>query len=261
MKKYILEFSNVSKHFRPTLSYYNLLTLNLQRPLTKALINISFHLEEGKILGILGENGAGKTTLLKIISTLILPDKGDVIVGNFQVGKDDDKIKSIIGFVTCEERSFYERLTGKQNLEFFANLYGLNSKQTRIRLSHLFSVFKIDCSGRRFNTYSTGMKRKFSLIRALLHDPCVILFDEPTKSLDYNSAQELNTFIKGLRNEGKTIILTTHNIEKAENLCDLFMVLHKGRMCGLGTLKDLREKIHSPSANLAEIYLELTQSD
>jgi len=261
VKKYILEFNNVSKHFRPPLLYYNLFTLNLQRPLTKALINISFHLEEGKILGILGENGAGKTTLLKIISTLILPDKGSVRVGNFQADKDDDKIKSIIGLVTCEERSFYERLTGKQNLEFFASLYGLNSKQTKTRINHLFRLFKIDYSDRLFNTYSTGMKRKFSLARALLHNPCIILFDEPTKSLDYNSAQELKALIKNLKNEGKTIILTTHNIERAENLCDLFMILHKGRIYGFGTFKDLKEKTQSLSANLAEIYLKLTQRD
>jgi len=258
---FMVEIEKLTKLFYPPPSYSDIVKLRFKHKIpTKALDNVSFSLKRGKILGILGPNGAGKTTLLKIISTLMLPDKGKVIVNGFKTGKDDERIKSLIGLVTSEERSFYWRLTGIQNLEFFASLYGLNGRQTKSRIRRLLELFKIDYANKRFGTYSTGMKRKFALIRALLHNPQILLFDEPTKSLDYNSAQELRMFIKNLAIEGKTILFATHIMEEAQNLCNLFIILHKGRIYGIGALKDLREKIGSVSANLAEIYLKLIQN-
>lgn len=229
-----IEISNLSKNFRkiPALSY------------------IDLELEKGRSLALLGPNGAGKTTLLKIISTLILSDEGKVMVGGYSVGEDDEKIKNLIGLVTAEERSFYWRLSGRQNLAFFASLYDLDRKQARSRINELLEFFKIDYADRRFDSYSTGMKRKFALIRALLHNPEILLLDEPTKSLDYNSTQEVRELIKKLIRIGKTIIFATHNMEEAQDLCDLFVILHKGRIYGSGT----------PSAGLPEIYLKITNS-
>ncbi|MCM8771109.1 MAG: ABC transporter ATP-binding protein [Candidatus Omnitrophica bacterium] len=250
----IIEFKNVSKKF--ILSGFP----GQKMTVTTALQNINFTLEKYKSLAILGPNGAGKTTLLKIISTLILPDSGAVEINGYLVGKDDGKIKSIIGLASAEERTFYSRLSGNQNLEFFAALYGLNKKEIQMRLGQLFKLFAIDYGDRRFDSYSTGMKRKFCLIRALLHNPEILLLDEPTKSLDYNSACELREYIGRLNNEGKTVIFTTHNIEEAENLCDLFLILYRGEIFGFGTKEELKNKANSHSADLAEIYLKLTQN-
>ena len=157
----------------------------------QALKDISLEFYQGKITGILGPNGAGKTTLLKCISTLILPDNGEIFVSGYNVQTHDNEIKSMIGFVSAEERSFYWRLTGLQNLQFYACLYGLDKEKTSARIEYLFKFFRIDYENKRFDSYSTGMKRKFSLMRALLHDPQILLLDEPTKSLDYSTALEL----------------------------------------------------------------------
>ena len=256
-----IEIKQLTKDFIPSLSFRKLLRLDFKhtRP-TRALEDISFSLKKGEILGVLGPNGAGKTTLLKIIATLVLPDKGIVIISGNKVGKDDEKIKFLIGLATSEERSFYWRLTGKQNLEFFASLYDLNKRQSESRIQHLLKLFNIDYINKRFDSYSAGMKRNLSIVRALLHNPEILLLDEPTKSLDYNSACQLRNFIKKETLQGRTIICATHNMEEAEDLCNLFLILHKGRIYGLGSLEELRKKINSSSATLSEIYLRLTQN-
>jgi len=255
----ILEVEKLSKDFIPPLSLVELIKLNFRhRKPVRALEDISFSIKKSAVLGVLGPNGAGKTTLLKIIATLILSDKGKVSVKGYDSGKDDEMIKSLIGLVTTEERSFYWRLTGRQNLELFAALYGLSNKETKSVINRLLKLFKVDYADRRFDSYSTGMKRKFAIIRALLHNPEILLLDEPTKSLDYNSALELRNFIKNQASEGKTIILATHNIEEAANLCGLFMVLNKGRAYGFGTLGELSRE-SGLSASLPEIYLKLTK--
>lgn len=256
-----IEVERLTKDFIPALSFRKLLRLDFKHTApTRALEDVSFSLKKGEILGILGPNGAGKTTLLKIISTLVLPDQGNVSICGSRVGEDDGRIKSLIGLATSEERSFYWRLTGLQNLEFFASLYGLKKGQARSRIARLLKLLDVDYAEKRFDSYSTGMKRKFALIRALLHDPKILLLDEPTKSLDYNSACQLRDIITTQAREGRTIIFATHNIQEAEDLCDLFMILHRGRIFGLGTLEQLRKVTRCPSASLADVYLELTQN-
>ena len=257
----ILELKNVTKDFYPPLPLSRLARLNFKRPSpVRALDNISFTLKRGSILAILGPNGAGKTTLLKILSTLILPDKGSVSINGNRVGRDDEKIKSQIGLAAADERSFYWRLTGRQNLDFFAALYGLSKKITRDRLNALFAFFKIDYADRRFDVYSAGMKKKFSIIRALLHDPEVLLLDEPTKSLDYHSACELKEFIKKLSLQGKTVLFATHDMKEAGSMSDLIAIFNKGRISGLGNHEELLRQINVSSAELEEIYIRLTQN-
>lgn len=249
MSDNMIVVSGITKYFYPQFSLSNFLRHGLegQKPVV-ALDSVSFSLEKGRVLGILGPNGSGKTTLLKIISTLILPDKGKALVKNYDVEKNELEIKSIIGLVSAEERSFYWRLTGRQNLECFACLYGLNKRQASSRLDYLFKLFKVDYENRRFDSYSAGMKRKFALMRALLHDPEILLLDEPTKSLDYNSSHELRSFVKELVRSGKTVILATHDLEEARNMCDAFLILYKG-------------KAHECGALDAGAYLKLTQND
>jgi len=259
-----IEVERLTKDFIPPLSFHKLLKLDLkQRSHTRALSDVSFSLKDGKILGILGPNGAGKTTLLKIISTLILPDKGMITVKGFHTGRDDDKIKTLIGLVSSGERSFYWRLSGRQNLEFFATMSGLNKKAAKQKIQKFCSIFKIDYpdQDKRFDSYSTGMKQKFALIRALLNNPELLLFDEPTKSLDYKTASDFRNFIKEdlVKRQGKTIIFTTHQMDEAVDFGGRFMILHKGKLFALGTLDELRRMTNNPSTSLGEIFLKLTQ--
>ncbi len=259
--KNILEVEKLTKDFTSPLFFADLIKFNFKRAKpTRALEDISFSLETGKILGVLGPNGAGKTTLLKTIATLMLPDKGRITIGGLKVGENDERIKSLIGLATSEERSFYWRLTGMQNLEFFAALYGLSKEQTKQRIADLFRIFKINYAHKRFDFYSTGMKIKFSLIRALLHNPQILLLDEPTKSLDYNASAEVRNFIKSAARNNTTIIFASHNLEEAQGLCELFLLLNNGRICAFGSISDLRRQVNSPNASLAQIYLKLTQN-
>lgn len=257
----MLQVNNITKNFAPPLSFNRLLNMGFKhRKSTRALEEITFSLEKGKILCILGPNGAGKTTLLKIISTLILPDKGTFRVNGYNSGADDQKIKSCLGLVLEEERSFYWRLTGRQNLEFFSGLYGFNKKSADMRISELLELLKVDYADKRFDSYSSGMKKRFSLIRGLLHAPELLLLDEPAKSLDYASAVSLRSFIKEnlVKNQGKTVIITTHNMEEALGLADVYMIMYRGKINGIGSLENLRRKINDPQAALNKIFLELT---
>ncbi|MCX5707983.1 MAG: ABC transporter ATP-binding protein [Candidatus Omnitrophica bacterium] len=258
----MLKIENVSKRFFPDVSYRTLLLHNHKpgKPIV-ALDNISFDQAKGSTLAILGPNGAGKTTLLKIIATLILADSGQVKINGYQAGIDDEKIKSILGLISGEERSFYWRLSGRQNLEFFASLYGLGTKYARKKISQLLDYFCVDYANQRFDSYSSGMKKRFSLMRGLLHDPQLILLDEPTENLDYASALDLRKFIKEtlVNKLNKTVIFTTHNLQEANFLSNRFLILHKGRLCALGSLDELRKKVNNNSADLEEIFLKLTQ--
>jgi ABC-2 type transport system ATP-binding protein len=258
MSNQALEIKNLTKVFIPPLSLGDLARFHFKRTSLTALRNISFSLEKGRILGILGPNGSGKTTLLKIIATLILPDEGTVAVGGYRLGEDDKKIKALIGLVTSEERSFYWRLSGLQNLEFFATLYGLSREQITLRIKQHLDLFGITYENKRFDAYSSGMKRKFAIIRALLHKPEIVLFDEPTRSLDYKSFCELQSIIKDIAKREKTVIFATHNLKEAQDLCNIFMILDKGILKGIGTLDELRKEVEDGSASLSEIYLKLT---
>ena len=247
----MLKVIGITKDFTPPLDLRSFLTLNFRRgPAVRALDNVSFSLPQGSVLAVLGPNGAGKTTLLKIIATLILPEKGSVYVDGLRPDQDEDRFKSAIGLVVSSERSFYWRLTGRQNLEYFAAMYGLTGERARARISELFRLFKIDYQDKRFDSYSAGMQQKFGLIRALLHDPKLLLLDEPAKSLDYTAARDFKDFIKDqlVKRQEKTVLFTTHHMDEITGFADLFMVLHKGNISAFGPLP----------ANPAEIFTRLT---
>ena len=261
---YILEAEHITKDFVSSFALKGIPIpfLNCKKT-TRALEDITFSLEKGKTLCILGPNGAGKTTLLKIISTLILPDKGSFKVNGYDSVNAEEKIKSGISLILDEERSFYWRLTGRQNLDFFAGLYGFSKKDSDSRITKLLELFKIDYADKRFDLYSSGMKKRFAIARGLLHNPQLILLDEPAKSLDYSAALNLRKIIKeGLvMAQGKSVIFTTHNMDEALDFADLFMILYKGKIHGIGNLRDLRREINAPTATLPEIFMKLTQED
>lgn len=208
-----------------------------------ALDGVSFSVPSGEIFGLLGPNGAGKTTLLKILSCLIIPTRGTALINGLSTQRDEMRVKASIGFVTSDERSFYWRLSGRENLRFFASLYNLSHAAGRRRSQEL--IDRLDLSEKAdhaFMTYSSGMKQRMAVARALLHDPPVIFMDEPTRSLDPQAAKHLRALVAEslCRQEGKTILLATHNLAEAEELCSRIAIIHKARIRRMGTLAEVR---------------------
>ncbi len=207
-----------------------------------ALRGVDLEVRAGEIFGLLGPNGAGKTTLLKILSCLVLPDAGVARVGGEDV-RAEHRVKPKIGLVHSDERSFYWRLSGRENLRFFATLYDLPPALAERRIEALLGKVEMaEVGDRRFADYSSGMKQRLAIARALLHDPPILFMDEPTRSLDPASSLALRTFIgeELRRRDGKTILIATHNLREAEALCDRLAILVKGRIRQVGTVREVR---------------------
>lgn len=220
----------------------------LTRPWVKpeqveALDSVSLSVAPGEIFGLLGPNGAGKTTLLKILCCLIIQSRGRAVVNGHDTLTAEMRVKRSVGFVTSDERSFYWRLSGRENLRFFASLYGLapaaSGRRCRELLDRLDLASKADHT---FMTYSSGMKQRMAVARALLHDPPILFMDEPTRSLDPVAARHLRTLVSEElnRKEGKTILLATHNLAEAEEICSRVAILHKARIRRMGSLHEVR---------------------
>jgi ABC-2 type transport system ATP-binding protein len=209
---------------------------------TLALQAVSLEVSAGSIVGLLGPNGAGKTTLLKILAGLILPTAGTARVGGWDTRADERKVKGALGLMTSDERSFYWRLTGRQNLRFFGSLHGLHGRTLEERIRYLLHRLELEePADKPFGDYSSGMKQRLAMARALLHDPPVLLLDEPTRSLDPISAKHLRRFIADELHgrEGKALLLATHNLPEAEQLCERVAVLSGGRILAAGRAEEL----------------------
>jgi len=207
-----------------------------------ALAGVSLDIHPGEVFGILGPNGAGKTTLLKILAGLVVPTGGTATVGGLDVRHHDRAVRRLIGFASSDERSFYWRLSGRENLEFFARLYGLHGRDAGRRTAAL--IGDLDLGGdasRPFMDLSSGMKQRFIIARALLHDPPIVCLDEPTRSLDPIAAKHVRALISAtLRGRsGKTILLATHNLQEAEQICDRVVVLDHGRVLRQGSVAEI----------------------
>jgi ABC-2 type transport system ATP-binding protein/sodium transport system ATP-binding protein len=193
----------------------------------------------GEVYGLLGPNGAGKTTTLRLIVGLLRPDHGHAEVGGFRTTDAPDKVKSRIGLVTAND-GIYPWLTVREMLLFFADLYGLAPRQAYDNLQILSKLFDLgDLLNGRCATLSTGQRQRVTLARALIHSPQVMLLDEPTRGLDVLGSQVAFDYIGRLREQGKAVILSTHRLDEAQRLCDRFGLLHEGRMCHEGTMREL----------------------
>ncbi len=212
-------------------------------PPVAAVREVSLCVPQGEIFGLLGPNGAGKTTLIKMLTTLILPTGGEARVNGYDL-RAERAIKATIGLVTAGERSFYWRLNGLQNLEFFAALHGIPPAERRERaFSALEQVGLAQAAGRRVSEYSTGMHKRLAIARALLHRPALLFFDEPTSGLDPQAALALHALILRLAESGKTVFLSTHYLPEAEKLCRRVGILHRGVLRAVGTVAELRREI------------------
>jgi ABC-2 type transport system ATP-binding protein len=226
------------------------------RGAVEALREVTLTIKGGEFFGLFGPNGAGKTTLIRILSTLIIPSSGSASVLGFDVVGEADRVRASIGLVFSNENSFYGRLTGQQNLEFFAALQNLSAREARRRTAELLDFFSLTAAADKpMQSYSTGMRQKLNVARALLHNPPVIFLDEPTKGMDVLAAESLRSLLRAelVERQGKTVLLTTHDLQEMESLCDRVGILEKGKLRAVGSPADLIRE-----ANTTVVYrLEL----
>ncbi len=225
------------------------------------LQDIGFSVKEGKILALVGPNGAGKTTLLKTIASLIIPTGGKALVCGHDVITNPGQTKKMIGFVPSEERSFYWRLSARQNLKFFASLHNIHGKERNSKVNAALEAVGLEDKGHiRFREYSTGMKQALGIARGMLHDPPVLLLDEPTRSLSPDVAGKVRKLIhKKAGKEGKTILIASHNLKEVEELADRIAIIHHGVITALSSLSDLKTRAgFSPSTDLDALFEHFT---
>jgi len=209
----------------------------------KALNNLNLDIKRGELLGIIGPNGAGKTTAIRIISCILKPDSGDILVDGMSIHQEQIKIKSMIGYLP-EEPNLYERFKARDLLRYFAELYEVPGEDIDDRIGELLEL--VDMSHRaddRINTFSKGLRQRIGIARALIHNPHIIIFDEPTMGLDPATSHNIREFIGELKGE-KTIILCTHYMDEADALCDRVAVLNQGKIMDIGSPQELKSKIH-----------------
>lgn len=217
-----------------------------------AVDDVSFEIEEGELFGLLGPNGAGKTTTTKMLTTLLIPTSGTAAVKGFDVVKDADQVRRRIGFIFGGERGLYWRLSGIDNLRYFASLYNVDPDTTKKRIEYLLDMVGLQGRGEeKVQGYSRGMKQRLHVARTLLHNPDILFLDEPTLGLDPVGAREFRQVILNLQSEEKTILLTTHYMFEADALCDRIAVINHGRIIALDTPGGLKSQVRD--LNVVEV--------
>jgi sodium transport system ATP-binding protein len=223
-----------------------------------AVDDVSFSCRHGQIYGLLGANGAGKTTTLRMLATILTPSEGTAIVAGFDVVKNPQMVRTRVGFLSAAT-ALYGRLTAQEMVEYFGRLHGLDELTLRERIDELFERLEMnEFRDRRCDKLSTGMKQKVSIARTLVHDPSVMVFDEPTVGLDVMAARAIVNFIKECRANDKTVVFSTHVMSEVEKLCDRIGIIHGGKLLAEGTLADLRTQfgIH----DVEDLFVKVVES-
>src|SRR5438270_10634657 len=221
----------------------------------EAVRGVSFAVQRGELFGLLGPNGAGKTTTIKMLITLLLPTSGRLRVLGYDVVAQPRQVRRRVGYVFGGDRGLYERLSGLDNLRYFAELYAVPPREQRARIGELLEL--VGLTGRereRVEGYSRGMRQRLHIARGLLHDPPVVVLDEPTIGLDPVGARELRITISELARAGKTVLLTTHYMYEADALCDRIAVIAKGEIVATGTPADLKSGVADRTVIEIEAY-------
>jgi ABC-2 type transport system ATP-binding protein len=214
----------------------------------KALDRVNFEIQDGELFGLLGPNGAGKTTTVKILCTLLEPTKGHAFVKGYDVVSDAGHVRKIVNMVAGGERMLYYRLTGRENLKYFADLYDVPKRNVTARIESLLELMGLsDRADDEVEKYSKGMRQRLQVCRGLINDPEVLFLDEPTLGLDVNIAKDLRNFVreKVVREQGKTVLLTTHYMYEAEEMCDRVGFISKGKLVAVGQPRELKRKVPS----------------
>lgn len=240
----MIEVDNLSRHF-PAPDGQSVLAVN----------NVSFRVERGEVFGLLGPNGAGKTTTLRMMLGLLRPTSGDSRIDNVSVAAQPDEIKRRVGFVSTSV-GVYQWLSSREMLLFVADLYDIDPGLAEQRVAELAKLLDFESYiDRRCGVLSTGQKQRINLARALMHDPPVMLLDEPTRGLDIVGSQVVFEYIKHLRTQGKAVIICTHRLDEAERFADRFGLLHQGSLKHLGTLPELQQQTGETS--LTTMFINL----
>src|SRR5208282_3455689 len=221
----------------------------------RAVDNVSFVCKPGEIYGLLGANGAGKTTTLRLLATILEPTDGTAIVCGHDVIEAPEKVRANVGFLSTAT-ALYPRLTSQEMVEYFGRLNGLDEATLKKRVDEIFTRLDMNSfRDRRCDKLSTGMKQKTSIARTLVHDPQVMIFDEPTLGLDIMAARSIIEFIRECRQRGKTVIFSTHIMSEVEKLCDVIGIIQSGKLLAEGSLAELRDNYHEN--DLEEIFVRI----
>lgn len=231
---------------------------NLTKKFKKSTVvdNVSFRVNPGEIVGLLGENGAGKTTTLRMISTMLKITSGEAVVNNFSADKEPIKVRNEIGILFGGDVGLYDRLTARENIKYFSNLYGMSDKDADIRINELAKKFNMEeYIDKRVSKFSRGMKQKVSIARSIVHSPSVMLFDEPSTGLDVTAARTIQDFILDCKKENKTILFSSHSMREVEKLCDRVVIINKGKLLEDCSIDNLKEKYNNN--DLEEVFVSL----
>jgi sodium transport system ATP-binding protein len=221
----------------------------------RAVDNVSFVCKPGQIYGLLGANGAGKTTTLRMLATILEPTDGTAVVCGHDVVDNPQKVRADVGFLSAAT-ALYPRLTAQEMVEYFGRLNGLDDSTLKRRVDDIFKRLDMNSfRDRRCDKLSTGMKQKTSIARTLIHDPQVMIFDEPTIGLDIMTARTIIGFIRECRERGKTVIFSTHVMSEVEKLCDTIGIIQSGKLLAEGSLEELRARYNE--ADLEEIFVKI----
>ena len=225
----------------------------------RAAQSVSFEVDQGEVFGLLGPNGAGKTTVMRMILGLLKPDAGSAEINGIRSTNQPNELKRQVGFVSASA-GIYQWLTGREMLAFFGEVYGLLESELPGRIDHLTDVLQLsEFIDRGCATLSTGQKQRLNLARALIHDPPVMILDEPTLGLDVVGSQVIFDYIELLKQQNKIVILCTHRLEQAQRVCSRFGLLHQGAMVLSGDLQELRAQ--TGKQDLVEMFIDLLQQN
>ncbi len=226
----------------------------------RAVDDLSLEIQRGSLFGLLGVNGAGKTTTVKMLSTLLEPTQGRAFVDGYDTVKDAVNVRSSIGCLLSGDRSHYWKLTARENLRFFGTMYHMEPRSLSPRIDYVLRLMGLsERADERVENYSAGMRQRLGLARAILHDPPVLFLDEPTTGLDVHSARALRQMVVELALEGKAVLLTTHNLQEAQDICTKVAIIHGGRLVALDAPERLRER--SQGVDVVEIKCEKVGAD
>ena len=221
-----------------------------------AVDDISFGVAKGEIVGLVGENGAGKTTTLRMLATMLKPSSGTAAVNGYDIVQQPGQVRGEIGILFGGEVGLYDRLTGRENIGYFAELNGMTKAETSASINELVKLLDMqEYIDRRVGKFSRGMKQKVAIARSIVHNPSVMLFDEPTAGLDVSAARIVQDFILHCKQENKAIIFSSHSMSEVEKLCDRIVMIHKGKIVEQGTVAELKGKYRND--NLEDVFVQL----
>ena len=259
MSEPAIVIESLEKLFPPTRSGWRTFLQPFEKPTAVALSGLSFEVHQGEALALLGANGAGKSTLLRILATLLLPTRGAARVAGYDAVREPKEVRRELGYHAGTDHGFYARLTGRENLQFFGRLNHLSSVTATQRISRLAEQFRLgEAIDRQVRTLSSGTVQRLSLVRALLHQPSVLLLDEPTRSLDAIAAMEFRRFLKKeiVQGAGTSLLFASHTLPEVELLADRVAVIDRGRLLACDTPAALKHR--TTSSTLEEVFLRLT---